>query len=944
MIRRKARPTWPNLTRTGLNLNVRGLLQAALAGLLLWGGQAAARTVKIITADTLELRNVDGQEIVIISGENVELRIDEDVVKAKRVEFNRTQRTLTLVGAATYHTAKDGQDLSGDNLVVDLGSEALTGQDVLISDANLEIRGSEVERVPGQLRAQGGYFTPCAKCGRTPNDYAFRAERLIVYPGDRLIAYRAQLLLADHPVLYLPIVVIPLNDRARQPRLSIGKDPVDGYTALADLPFSIGSSVLGTTMLRYYQNRSPSYGGGVDLHAYAPLRWVDRIDLYTLALPRPVYSRLGGYDADLNFSMKGRLSSQFTLSEPTYTLNVTRRDIGRSDADPERGVTYVDFAARADYPLFTAALYYSNRFGPDPTTTLGSVLKHPEVALTAKTFSVGRVNVDVGVVAGDYTAASNPNSRIASAAGLNYSTTRLQEYHNLSYTARPWRDAEVQLTNTFTGRYYGNGARTVQLSAAAQLTQNWAGGNSFSVRQEYVRNEGTSPFAFDVVSYRLSAPLTLRLNTVPVIGSTFTVQYNRDAFLPRGSDLRDEHLQVGGSVVRLPVNAYYGLDYNVATGDLDSGSFNVTVGDSNSNVLTLVPALDAVAATPTTPALPARPAYYRRSSAWPFPKATFTVSGSYSRLSGGLQPLNVRATFTGDTRTNTFSVFGTYAFQEDALQAGRNLTSVGLNYSAALTRDTVINPLSVVGNETLYLRYPRVSGTHSLTWRGYTLSTSHDLLLEQPDSFKESGNVTVSVGTVSGKATNWQLTYGGPYDLRRQAFTRPQLTGSLTTTQPGARLSAAAAVNLIGLDQFRTELAQASLDAAWQKGRYSLSGRATYQRTRSGLYPNDIATDVLTFDPLRVGVALGKGERPNLYLTASLRQTFTYVDGVRQNPTPFGPVIGLTYDRCCWAVQAEADFTLRRYRIAIGLPEQFYPLFQLDPNGASVPLLPFTTP
>lgn len=242
-----------------------GLLGAAVLG------EAGARTVRIISADTLELRQVDGQELVIISGANVELRVDDDVVRARRVEYNRTRRTLTLVGAARYRSASDGQDLSGENLVVELGDEQITGQDVLISDADLEIQGQEVERIPGQLRATGGYFTTCARCGRTPNDYAFRAERLIVYPGDRLVAYRAQLLLADVPVLFLPVIVIPLNDPERQPRVLIGQDSADGYTVEADLPFSVGSSTLGTTLLRFYQNRSPSVGAGVSLRSYAPL-------------------------------------------------------------------------------------------------------------------------------------------------------------------------------------------------------------------------------------------------------------------------------------------------------------------------------------------------------------------------------------------------------------------------------------------------------------------------------------------------------------------------------------------------------------------------------------------------------------------------------------------------------------------------------------------------
>ncbi len=939
------------LTRRGLGLAGRLLSLAALGVLTL--GTAQARTVRIVSAATLELRNQDDQELVIISGTAdapAELRIDDDVVRASRVEFNRTRRTLVLVGAATYRTAKDGQDLQGENLVVDLGTEALTGRDVLISDSQLEIRGAEVERVPGQLRARSGYFTPCAKCGRTPNDYAFRAERLLVYPGDRLVAYRAQLLLADVPVLYLPVVVLPLNDQARQPRFAVGNGAPDGLSIEADLPFSIGSSVLGTTLLRYYQNRSPSLGGGVDLRAYAPLSWVDRLDLYGLALPAP-FNADGtpreGYDIDLNFSAKGRIplalatGTSGTGSFSTggsggldYSLAVTRRDIGRTPTDADRGVTTVNFGARVEYPRFSAALTYLDRLGPEPTTALRDPYRRKEVVLDPRPFTVGDVNVDIKLTGGEYTAGSNALSPSASAAGPNITTSRLEEVHDLSLTRQFGPDTELRLTNAFTGRYYGTGGRTVQLSLAGSLTRRWAGGNSFSVKQSYLRSEGTSPFAFEAIPQVLSAPLEVGLSTVPTGGSTFAVTYQRDAFEQvglTGVPSRNETLKVAAGVTRKPVNASYALNYDFTAGDLIDLNYNFTVGDPDSNRLTLVPAVPAVPATPTTPARPERPAYYARSSAWPLPRLTLSASGGYQRTTG-VQPVTVAATVASEVRTNAFTVSGIY----DVRQPEKELTSVSARYSAVTTRDTVLNPISVTGTETLGVAVPRLYGSHSLTWRGYTVSTSHDLTLERPDNAPDSGRVTFSVGNVAGAADNWQLTYGGPYDLRRLGFTRPQLVGSLNLTRPGQRLSAAASLNLPGLDQTRTEFAQASLNAAWQRGRFSLSGNATYLRSRTG---DDLATDTLTFTPLRAGVALGNASRPGAYLTASLEQTLTYVNGVRQGDARPAPVVGLTIDRCCWVLQAEANLTQGRYRIAVGLPGQYYPLFNLDATGTQLPLL-----
>ncbi len=942
--RRAAREAAARTRRGGL---VRRAL-IALAALGLGTGLAQARTVKIISADTLELRQVDGQELVVISGTNVELRVDEDVVRAKRVEFNRTRRTLTLVGAASYRSAADGQDLRGENLVVELGDEQVTGQDVLISDADLEIRGQQVERIPGQLQATGGYFTTCARCGRTPNDYAFRAERLIVYPGDRLVAYRAQLLLADVPVLFLPVVVIPLNDPERQPRLLLGQDGTDGLTVEADLPFSIGSSTLGTTLLRYYQNRNPSVGLGVALRSYAPLPYVDRVNLYTLANPRPLDAAdptRSGYDLDFVFGVTGRVPLSRAVRDLDYRLNVSRRDLGRSDLDPERGVTRVDFGAKVDYPLFTAEFSYVNRFGPEPTAAERTPYQKTEVVLDPKPYTNGNFSADIRLAAGLYSAQSNPLSRSATAQGVNITTTRLEESHRLGYTAQPWQNADLTLSNTFTGRYYGTGARTVDLNLSAQLSQRFNTTNTVTFGVGYNRTEGTSPFAFDALAgRRLSAPLSVTVSTVPVRDVRFGVTYARDLFLAPD---QQSPTVFSLSVNRAPLNLSSQLSYQPLSGELESFSYNATVGDPNSGTLTLVPAQPARPATAFGPATPARPAYYRRSSAWPAPNLTLSASGSYARTTG-FAPFTLRATVTGATRSDSLSAYVIHDIQTPVIN------EVGATFNASVGRDAVLNPVTVNASERLSLPTARLSGTFSVTWRGqYQFSSAHDLLLNRPVDAspasgvrQESGTVTFSVGTVRGSANNWQLTYGGPYDLVRGGFTRPTLSGSLSATRPGQRLALSATVNTPGLDQPRAELTRADLDANWQFGsRAALSGRVLYSRSRSGQFPEDRATDTLILDPIRVSLGIGRsGQAPGAYVTGSLRQTFTWVDGERQNPTPISPVIGLTIDRCCWALQAEADLMQRRYRLSVGLPGQnAYPLFDLTPDGTKVPLLP-TTP
>ncbi|MFC6592352.1 hypothetical protein ACFP81_10335 [Deinococcus lacus] len=943
-------------------------------GLTLGLGAAEARTVRITEAGALELRRVtvEGaeQELVILTaaaGGRVELRVDDDVVRAQRIEFNRTARTLTLIGEASYYTAKDGQTLGGTDLVVDLKTESLTGEDVLVSDSELLIQGQEIERVPGQLQAMGSYFTPCAKCGRTPNDYAFRAEHLIVYPGDRLVAYRAQFLVADQPVLYLPVLVIPLGERSRQPRLALSQDERDGFTAEADLPFSVGDHTLGTTLLRYYENRPAQFGVGVDMRSYAPLPFIDQADLYVLALPRPFKGSepVEGRDLDLDFGVKGRLGLEYALRDLTYDLRLTQRDIGRSDTDPLRGVATLNLTAQAEYPLFTAALNVSERFGPEPTTGLGSVYRR-EVVLDPKPYQSGDFSADFRMSAGRYTGRSNPASPSASRQGPNITADRLEEQHDIAYRRDLWEGASFGVRNRFTGRYYSTGARTVDLNIDASLTQKFGpeDRNSVTARAEYFRYEGTSPFAFDALSgRRLSAPISVALSTVPVKDMTFGVTHRYDLYLePQDQSATDFNLRVN----RAPVNLNAAAKYDFYTGDWEDLTLSVTLGDSRAldraaqaraqaqrerDAATSQETL-ARAAVSTEPAVPAgqsplgsaagRPPAPANPSAepplvWPWPHLSFSANGGFG-VREGVRPFTFRTTVTADQRANNFSVFLTHDF------ATSRLRTIGLEANAVSTVDAVVNPVVFTANEQYDVPSERLSGAASATWRGeYAFSTRHSFLLKRPAGATSDGELSFSVGTKgSGRANNWQLTYGGPYDLSRQGWTAPNLTGALTLTEPGQRLSASATLNLPGLDQRRAELVRANLDGEWQPhDRFSVSGRASYSRVRRGTYPLDIPTDTLTFAPLRVAVGLGSAERPDAYLTGSLEQSFTWVDGVAQNPQPIAPVIGLTIDRCCWAARAEADVKNGRYRLSVGLPGAgFNPLLDYGKDGLDVPLLP----
>lgn len=918
----------------------RPLLTTVGLGLLMGLGSVQAATVEIVDAGALELRRIGGQELVVIAADEhspdglVQVDVDGEALYARRIEFNRTARTLTLVGSANYTTA-EGQHLTGDNLVIDLNTNAMSGEDVLVSQGRLLIRGEELERVPGQLRAMGSYFTPCGGCGQTPNDYAFQAERLLLYPGDRLVAYRVQLLLADHPVLYLPALVLPLNEPARQPRLELSRDERDGLTALADLPFSVADHTLGTTLLRYYENRPAKVGLGVDLHSYTPLPYVDRADLYLLADPKPFEgTKLEGMrpqegrDIDLEFSVRGHADLETATKPLEYDLQMVRRDIGRSASDPLRGVTSLKVGVGVDYPLFTGQLNLYNLLNYDEKRSQYTPLKWPEVVIDPKPYRSGGFSADLRLTAGQYTAAPNPDSPSAMREGANITTTRLEEQHDVSYAQDLWDGADFSVRNRFTGRYYGTGARTVDLNIEAKLNQRFGDKDqhTLGLSSGYTRYEGTSPFAFDRLSgRRLSAPQTVSLNLAPAEGATFSVAHTHD-LLAAPED--QTGTAFGVRVNRYPLQLTSNLSHNFYTGVLDRWTLNSTLGGSFTPVRK---------PTPKRPLTPAEEEQLRVQQAYAWLEhLTLTTTWGYADR-GGFQPLTVQATMTGDYRTDNITVYATHNI------ATPELREVGMTANMTKSYDTVLNPVTFSAAQRLNLMSDLWTGNAKVLWRGeYAFEANHSLNMNPASTATDTGQINFSVGTQgSGRAQNWQVAYGGPFDLRRSYWTRPTLQANYTSTEPGERFRLSGTYNLPGLDQKRSELAQLSVSSSWQAGeRFSVAGEAAYTRTRSGTFPNDIATDRLSFSPLTVGVKFEPNATTDLYLTGKLNQVFTWVDGKLQEPTMPQPIIALTLDRCCWAAQAEADLAQGRYRFSVGLPgSTFNTLLEKNKNGWTVPLL-----
>ncbi|HEX7022691.1 MAG TPA: hypothetical protein VF171_07525, partial [Trueperaceae bacterium] len=212
----------------------------------------------------LEIRNItlpDGSEtkLYVLRGDNVKVTIGEDTIVADYIEFDFENDLVRIVGPFKF--VSDTETITGRDFVLDLSEETFQGKDVLIVSTAIDVSGAEALRSPGQIDVLQGSFSPCSRCGQQVEDYGFAAHRLVLYPGDRLVAFDVTVLIRNAAVFYLPLMVIPLGPQDRQPQLSITSGTATERAEIQlDWPYVVGANAFGFTSLHYYADVVPGQG------------------------------------------------------------------------------------------------------------------------------------------------------------------------------------------------------------------------------------------------------------------------------------------------------------------------------------------------------------------------------------------------------------------------------------------------------------------------------------------------------------------------------------------------------------------------------------------------------------------------------------------------------------------------------------------------------------
>lgn len=513
--------------------------------ILLILGCALAETITIDTGDDpnsrLEIRNVvlpGGEEaqLYVVQGSQVQVTIDDQQLIAQHIEVDLTHRLVRIIGFGTFITPE--QTIQGTDLVIELEQEALSGEDVLIVTQEIDVVGAQANRLPGQIDVRDGSFSPCSRCGQTVEDYGFRAERIELYPGDRLVAYGATVLVREAPVLVLPLLVVPLARPDRQPRLSIAQGSISERAEVAlDWPYVAGPNAFGTFSVRYYADVVPlpsgfqplggaietSYlGGGVD-HLF----YTDRGEGNLLFFYRPGF---------LSRTAAERELPQFTVGFAYRTLDAAPADelgpaidfeVVRDDALRDRLLEYraelVDIGSGLRGTFFSQGFVdsdpldsvttpsYDDRSTPR-RTPVQLVLEPEEERFSIGPLLLRRLAIDLGA----FEDASNPTNRSA-AMQQYFNAGRLLERHTVELTPLPlWPGMELRGSTNFVGYYYTTGERQIDWDSRLAASQRLGRVGSFGVTFNRDVNEGETPFRFDQIPLRTRTDLGAALDLEPL--------------------------------------------------------------------------------------------------------------------------------------------------------------------------------------------------------------------------------------------------------------------------------------------------------------------------------------------------------------------------------------------------------------------------------------------
>ncbi len=316
------------------------LIMAAIVCTALPGQAAAGDTDKakkpaekapiVIEGDELYFNDSNGD---LFARGNVVLTQDQTKVLGDSMRGNAKQNEIWIDDNATF--TQPGTRLVGTTTRYNYGTKTGTMQQASGKVDREIVAGEEIEFLPEKIVIHKGTETGCP--AKVP-DYHMSADRIEIWPGDKLIAYNAKFWIRDKIIFSMPKYQASLRKDAESYMPRFGYSNQDGVSITEHLQYPLSDHVSAYYDLAYYSIRGfqPGFGvtdaeknytlGVVDGHFRDPNGyWIKKEPEFDLGLGHQV----GNLPVDYTFTaVYGKWNGDGKISwHQDYNLNFSHRPI-----------------------------------------------------------------------------------------------------------------------------------------------------------------------------------------------------------------------------------------------------------------------------------------------------------------------------------------------------------------------------------------------------------------------------------------------------------------------------------------------------------------------------------------------------------------------------------------------------------------------------------------
>lgn len=222
------------------------------------GKKAAAKPAGPIVVEADDLRFSDETGDVLARG-HVHITQDGTELLAEQVDGNTKRTSLWVNGAATYLDPAQSVNLIGNGIFYNYKEKTGTMETAHGKvDRNI-VTGQAIDMQPGEVIIHNGTTTTCP--AKVP-DYHVSAEKIEIYPGDKMIIYNAKFWIKDKVIFRLPKYQKSLQQGAQSAFPRIGYRAYGGFFVGQYLAYPLSPKVTVYDDMVYYSQKGfrPSYG------------------------------------------------------------------------------------------------------------------------------------------------------------------------------------------------------------------------------------------------------------------------------------------------------------------------------------------------------------------------------------------------------------------------------------------------------------------------------------------------------------------------------------------------------------------------------------------------------------------------------------------------------------------------------------------------------------